>query len=81
METDMEGARFIHRSLHGNLLSLQVKVFLFVSIDHLISILSFISRYCLSVEQQMEFEKLIRWCRQQSTGGKTLSNFHSGRNL
>ena len=26
-------------------------------------------RYCLSVDHQMEFEKLIRWCRQQSTGG------------
>ena len=26
------------------------------------------SRYCLEKEKQMDFEKLIRWCRQQSTG-------------
>ena len=28
----------------------------------------YIARLCLEKEQQQQFEKLIRWCRQQSTG-------------
>ena len=31
-------------------------------------VISMVYRYCLKEEQQMEVEKLIRWCRQQSTG-------------
>ena len=28
----------------------------------------YIVRFCLEKEQQINFEKLIRWCRKQSTG-------------
>ena len=28
----------------------------------------YIGRFCLEKEQQINFEKLIRWCRKQSTG-------------
>ena len=28
----------------------------------------YIDRFCLEKEQQINFEKLIRWCRKQSTG-------------
>ena len=29
---------------------------------------TYIARFCLEKEQQIDFEKLIRWCRKQSTG-------------
>ena len=30
--------------------------------------ISMVNRVFLTIEQQMEVEKLVRWCREQSTG-------------
>ena len=64
LETHLEGIGCLHRSIHGYLSGLQVGGN--QSWSHILSI--FFTRYCLTIEHQMEFEKLIRWCRQQSTG-------------
>ena len=38
--------------------------------------ISMVYRYFLTEEQQIEVEKLIRWCRQQSTGTANIIQIH-----
>ena len=69
VEVDLEGADHLYRSIHDYLQCLQVGLKNILNMNRMLEETILIkSRYCLSIEQQMEFEKLIRWCRQQSTG-------------
>ena len=67
LEVDMEGTDIVHRDFSHYIHDIQAGIVL-TSPPDIASNDEYIGRFCLEKEQQINFEKLIRWCRQQSTG-------------